>query len=109
MHVRAELEREHDAADAGGTRGWQPIAKTTKCSDAFTRLGPGLEEEGFVRHGRVGDAIVMTMRSRDVVRFAVEVLSARPDALLCDDPTCVPDERRVLAEWSRSRQRELLP
>lgn len=106
-----ELPDLYPADDGAGNRVWRPIRKTTKCSDGFTRLGPHLEEEGVVRHGRLGDAIVMLMRSRDVVRIAVELLASRPDALLCDDPECVhcPTSRRVLAGWRPARLPELLP
>jgi hypothetical protein len=64
-----------------------------------------------VRHGRLGDAIVMLMRSRDVVRVAVELLAQHPDALLCGDPECVhcPTSRRVLAGWRPAALPELLP
>lgn len=98
------------ARDADGNRTWREIRKTTKCSDGFTKLGPALEAEGVVRHGRFGSAIVMMMRSRDVVRIAAEVLSHDPTALLCDDPECVhcPTSRRALVGWRPARMPDLL-
>lgn len=106
-----ELPDRYPATGPDGARVWRPVRKTTKCSDGFTALGRALEEEGVVRHGRLGDAIVMLMRSRDVVRVAVELLAQHPDALLCGDPECVhcPTSRRVLAGWRPAALPELLP
>jgi aminoglycoside 3-N-acetyltransferase len=109
-HLEALPDR-FPTRDAAGSRVWHAVRKTTKCSDGFTKLGPYLEEEGVVRHGRLGSAIVMSMRSRDVVRIAAERLAVEPTALLCDDPECVhcPTSRRVLEDWRPERMPELLP
>jgi aminoglycoside 3-N-acetyltransferase len=108
-HLR-ELPDRYPARDEAGNRIWRPIGKTTKCSDGFTALGPHLEQDGAVRHGRLGNAIAMLMRARDVVRVAAEVLVAQPTALLCEDPECVhcPTSRRVLAGWRPAQRPELL-
>jgi aminoglycoside 3-N-acetyltransferase len=107
-HLEALPDR-YPSDDEAGNRTWRPVRKTTKCSDGFVKLGPALEEDGAVRHGRLGDAIVMVLRSRDVVRVAVDVLSRRPTALLCDDPTCVhcPTSRRVLEGWEPEQSLDL--
>ena len=103
--------------DAGGDdkreRTWRVVAKTTKCSDGFVKLGPaleadGLDEHGTVgRHGRVGRrgmvglATAHLFRSRDIVRVATQCLRSDPTALLCDDPECVhcPASRASLRDW----------
>lgn len=97
-HLR-ELPDRYVTVEPDGTRVWRPIAKTTKCSDGFVRIGPHLDPA--TTWGRLGDAAVRGIRSADVVRIARALLVREPTALLCDDPTCVhcPTSARVLAAW----------
>jgi len=85
-----------------GARTWRAIRKTTKCSDGFVKLEPHLERAGVIRRGRVGDAPSQLLRSRDIVRVAVELLMRQPEALLCDDVECVhcPTSRRALVGFA---------
>ena len=57
-------------------------------SMGFGKLDAPLRARGAIRDGRVGDARLMLMRSRDVVATASEMLKRDPAALLCDDPAC---------------------
>ncbi len=99
-HLR-ELPDRYPVETASG-RIWRPITKTTHCSDAFLRLEPLLEADGAIVRGRVGDAEVQVLRSRDVVRVATALLRREPTALLCDDVECphCPTSRRVLSAWT---------
>ena len=93
-----------------GSRQWRTVAKTTKCSDGFVRLEPHLQAAAAIRRGKVGDADAQLLRSRDVIRTVVALLSREPTALLCDDPECVhcPTSRALLSEWHPVAPPELL-
>jgi len=88
---------------ADGAIVWRPVTKTTKCSDGFVGIGPRLEAAGAVRRGQVGQAPCMLLRSREIVRVAVELLLREPEALLCGDAECVhcPTSRQLLRAWKR--------
>ena len=105
-HLR-ELPDRFPARDESGRRCFLPVAKTTKCSDGFAKLGTQLEAAGVVRYGSIGRARAELVRSRDVVRVASELLARDPTALLCDDPACVhcPTSRGVLERWRRATGR----
>ncbi|HEY3358253.1 MAG TPA: AAC(3) family N-acetyltransferase [Polyangia bacterium] len=100
-HLYALPDR-YPVATADGRREWRPVTKTTKCSDGFVKLAPHLERASVVRHGRVGDAETLLVRSRDVVRAVTDLLARAPAALLCDDAECVhcPTSRQVLRGWA---------
>ena len=108
-HLRV-LPDLYPARAVDGSREWRPIAKTTKCSDGFVKLGPALERAGVIHRGRAGQAECQLLRSRDIVRVVCELLGLQPEALLCDDPECVhcPSSRAALAGW-RAPRVELLP
>jgi aminoglycoside 3-N-acetyltransferase len=99
-HLRALPDR-YPLAGPDGRREWRAVQKTTKCSDGFVGLEPHLDAAGPIRRGRVGDADAQLLRSRDIVRVAVSLLSREPAALLCDDPECVhcPTSRALLLGW----------
>ncbi|MBI4616668.1 MAG: AAC(3) family N-acetyltransferase [Planctomycetes bacterium] len=96
-HLRVLPDR-YPALDGSGRRVWREIAKTTKCSDGFTRLEEDLQRAGAIRWRQVGDARSQLLRSREIVRVATERLRCDPTSLLCDDPRCVhcPTSRAVL-------------
>jgi aminoglycoside N3'-acetyltransferase len=96
------LPDRYPARGADGEREWRPVRKTTKCSDGFGKIEPHLERRGVIQRGRVGAVDVQVIRSRDIVRVAVDLLCRTPAALLCDDPECIhcPTSRRVLDGWS---------
>ena len=108
-HLRV-LPDLYPARAADGSREWRAVAKTTKCSDGFVKLGPVLERSNVIHRGRVGQAECQLLRSRDIVRVVCELLAGEPAALLCDDPGCVhcPASRAALAGW-RAPEVELLP
>jgi aminoglycoside 3-N-acetyltransferase len=108
-HLYALPDR-YPVALPDGSRQWRTVAKTTKCSDGFVRLEPHLQSAGVIRRGKVGDADVQLLRSRDVVRTVVTLLSREPAALLCDDPECVhcPTSRALLRDWHPTAPPELL-
>jgi len=97
-HLYALPDR-YPVLEPDGTRSFRPVTKTTKCSDGFLKIAPYLE--AATRRGRVGDAPAQLLRSRAIVKAAVELLAREPTALLCDDPECVhcPTSRSVLARF----------
>jgi len=59
------------------------------CSDAWDPvLDPPLRNAGAITEGRLGNARLLLMRSRDVVKVASDLLRRNPEALLCDQPSC---------------------
>lgn len=91
-----------------GKHRFRAVTKTTKCSDGFVKIDPHLE--AATRRGTVGDAPARLLRSRSIVRAAVELMARDPDALLCDDPECVhcPTSRELLARWRPAQLPALL-
>ncbi len=66
------------------------IDSSTSCSRNFGPVGDVLSKYGEVREGRAGDAALQLMLGMDVVKRVCEIIEEKPDALLCDLPTCRP-------------------
>lgn len=59
------------------------------CSDAWVPvIDAPLRVMNAIREGRIGNARVMLMRSRDVVEATTQLLRDNPAALLCNKPSC---------------------
>jgi aminoglycoside 3-N-acetyltransferase len=66
------------------------IDTSTSCSHHFGPVGDVLRRNGEEREGRVGDATLRLMLGMDVVKRVCEIIGEKPDALLCESPTCRP-------------------
>lgn len=67
----------------------------------FISLDRHLTERGLQRVGRIGDAVVRTMRSAPLMDYVVDLLDRDPGALLCSKPSC------IFCRWARARIAEV--
>jgi aminoglycoside 3-N-acetyltransferase len=54
----------------------------------FIGLDRKLQERGIIRMGRIGDSVIRLMRSRDLVRAALDIGLGAQDFVLCRNPAC---------------------
>ncbi len=66
------------------------IDTSTSCSNAFDAVEYMLRRYGEIRDYRIGPCRIKLMFGRDVVKRVQEMISEKPDILLCTNPTCRP-------------------
>jgi aminoglycoside 3-N-acetyltransferase len=54
----------------------------------FIGLERLLQEEGIIRHGKIGEAVVRLMKSRELIDKLLTTGTIDPDFVLCDNPNC---------------------
>lgn len=65
-----------------------PIIHPSGCSKAFGAVERPMRQRGAIRDGILGDALIQLMRGQVLVETVVEMLTEKPDELLCADPDC---------------------
>lgn len=66
----------------------------------FIGLDKRLREEGIVRVGRVGNAVLRLMPARELIEFGMHLLQGDPMAFLCRKPRCIS------CRWAEARIKE---
>jgi len=63
---------------------------SSSCSTAFGAVELPLRMKGQIRDLRVGSSKWQLMLGQDVINAVLEIVTIKPDILLCSSPTCVP-------------------
>jgi len=71
-----------------GPESWEEMEGSPECSAGFARIEPILRQARILKTGFVGNGASQSMRSQFLVSMAREMLVARPDFFLCDNPSC---------------------
>ncbi len=65
-----------------------PLAPSPGCSEGFEKIEHVLQNRGIIKDGKIGKARCQLMKAQDIVDVSVELLTKKPEALLCDDGAC---------------------
>ena len=87
-------------ADAGDTSHWAARNDIPGCSGGFWKLYSPYVRAGILRAGHIGEAYSIMASAADSAAVELPILTADPNAALCDRPECLS-----CGSWSYSRRR----